>query len=261
MTEYSIREFPASRIATIDVGAVGKQKHHMCALLECDVTESRLKIKSLKLQGSRISFTGWLLKAVSETLKEHSETASFLYGRKRKIIFDDINVSLLVEKNIEGTKVPIPLVIEQADKKSIPDLTKEIEEARVKELTGKSIVLNRRTTLFESLYYYLPGHLRRAIWRFMLRHPRFVFRKMGNVSFTSIGMFGQIKGWFIHTSIHPISFGIGSVIKKPVVINDEIKIREVLNMTVLLDHDVIDGGPMVRFINDLVKSIECGRGL
>lgn len=95
----------------------------------------------------------------------------------------------------------------------------------------------------------------------MLRHPKFAYRKMGNVAVTSVGMFGEINGWFIHTSVHPISFGIGSVIKKPVVIDNEIKIREVLNMTVLIDHDVIDGASMVRFISDLVKHIENGHDL
>ena len=39
--------------------------------------------------------------------------------------------------------------------------------------------------------------------------------------------------------------------KKPVVIDNEIVIREKLNMTVVVDHNVIDGGPMVWFLNDL----------
>ena len=84
---------------------------------------------------------------------------------------------------------------------------------------------------------------------------------MGNVVVTSLGMVGRINGWFIHKTLHPISFGVGAVIKKPLVIDDEIQIREVLNTTVLLDHDVVDGAPMVRFLNDLTKSIEHGMGL
>ncbi|MBK7712617.1 MAG: hypothetical protein IPJ37_17885 [Bacteroidales bacterium] len=55
---------------------------------------------------------------------------------------------------------------------------------------------------------------------------------MGNVIVTSLGMTGRINGWFIHRSIHPVSFGIGSVLKKPVVTGNEIKIREILNMTI-----------------------------
>lgn len=79
---------------------------------------------------------------------------------------------------------------------------------------------------------------------------------MGNVVITSVGMMGMINGWFIHKSVHPLSFGIGSVLKKPVVVGNEIKIREILNMTILVDHDVIDGAPMVRFLGDLTRHIE-----
>ena len=93
----------------------------------------------------------------------------------------------------------------------------------------------------------------------MLKNPKAAYRTMGNVSVTSVGMIGKVNGWFIHRSVHPISFGIGSVLRKPVVIGDEIKVREVLNMTVLVDHDVIDGAPMVRFLGDLTDCIENAR--
>jgi pyruvate/2-oxoglutarate dehydrogenase complex dihydrolipoamide acyltransferase (E2) component len=72
---------------------------------------------------------------------------------------------------------------------------------------------------------------------------------------------GNVSGWFIPVSIHPICFGISSVVKKPAVIDDKIEIREILNMTILLDHDVFDGAPMARFINDLSKNIRSGIGL
>lgn len=258
MKNFSIREFPKSRIATVDVVAIGKQRHHMCVLLECDVTESRMKITALKSRGTRISFTAWLLKVIGKTLKEHNEAAAFLFGRKKVIVFDDINISLLVEKKLEGKKVPIPLVIEKADQKSITEITKEIEDAKNEALPDESIVLNRRISFPEKIYYYMPGYLRRIIWKVMLKFPKSLYRKMGNAAFTSVGMFGQIKGWFIHTTIHPVSFGVGSIVKKPLVVDNEIKIREVLNMTILLDHDVIDGAPIVRFVNDLVKRIEGG---
>lgn len=95
----------------------------------------------------------------------------------------------------------------------------------------------------------------------MLGNPEFAYRKMGNVLITSVGMIGKINGWFIHKSVHPISFGIGSILKKAVVIDNEIRIREILNMTILVDHDVIDGAPMVRFLNDLTKYIESGESI
>jgi pyruvate/2-oxoglutarate dehydrogenase complex dihydrolipoamide acyltransferase (E2) component len=84
---------------------------------------------------------------------------------------------------------------------------------------------------------------------------------MGNVAFTSIGMIGKVNGWFIPISVHPICFGISSIAKKPIVIGDKIEIREILNMTILIDHDVIDGSPMARFISDLSSNIEKGLGI
>ena len=81
---------------------------------------------------------------------------------------------------------------------------------------------------------------------------------MGNVSVTSVSGIGGANAWFIPISVHPICFGIGNVIKKPVVRNDNIEIREVLNMTVLLDHDVVDGMKMARFLRSLSNNIEKG---
>lgn len=81
---------------------------------------------------------------------------------------------------------------------------------------------------------------------------------MGNVAITSLGMYGKINGWFIPISIHPVCFGIGSIIKKPIVLYDQIEIREIINMTVLIDHDIIDGANAARFINLFIKDIENG---
>ena len=68
----------------------------------------------------------------------------------------------------------------------------------------------------------------------------------------------EINGTKVPISVHPICFGISSIIKKPTVIDDRIEIREILNMSILIDHDVIDGAPMARLISDLSKNIENG---
>jgi hypothetical protein len=164
----------------------------------------------------------------------------------------------LIEKEINGQKVPIPLVIEKTSEKSIEDITYQIIASKKELMTEKDIVLQRKSTQIEQLYYLFPGFMRLFFWKLLLRRPNTVFKNMGNVAITSLGMIGKINGWFIPISIHPICFGIGSIIKKPVVIADKIEIGEILNMTILLDHDVIDGAPMARFIKKLSKNIENG---
>ncbi len=258
MTEFKIKEFPKSRIATVDVCAIGLQKHHIAAMIEIDVSGSREKIKKYRDKTHRISFTAWLIKAISRTIKDYEQAAAYLKGKRKVMIFNDINVSMVVEKSINGQKVPIPLIIEKANERSMESITQQISDARDKVLTDKDIVLHNRSSQLERIYYTLPGFIRRFFWRYLLRNPRLAFNKMGNVAITSIGMMGNVKGWFIPTSVHPICFGISSISKKPVVVDDKIEIREVLNMTILLDHDVIDGAPMARFINDLSDNIEKG---
>jgi len=255
---YRFSKIPKVRLATFDVFSVGKRKNHIAALLEFDVTNARGKIKELRLKGQKTSFNAWLLKAIAEAIVLHPEAASFRKGKRRLMIFNEVSISLLIEKDIEGKKLPIPVVIEKVNQKSLAEVTKEIEYSKNQILSKDDVVLNRKSKLYERAYYIMPGFVRRLAWILMLRRPKFLFGKMGNVSVTSVGMMGRVNGWFIHNSVHPISFGIGSVIKKPLVVNDEISVREVLNATILLDHDVIDGAPMVRFMKDLAKNIENG---
>ncbi len=258
---YTFQKIPRSRIATFDIFSLGLLKHHVSAILEFDVTESRRKLQEHRRNGLDISFNAWLIKMISMVVVQHKEAAAYLYNKKKLIIFDDINVSILIEKKLDGKKVPMPMLIEKTNEKSALEINSEIVRAKDQVLTKKDVVLKKTTTRSENIYYYMPGFLRRAVWRIMLNNPRFAFQKMGNVVITSVGMMGKINGWFIHKSVHPLSFGIGSIIKKPVVIDKQIKVRDVLNMTILCDHDVIDGAPMVKFLNDLTKYIENGEGI
>jgi pyruvate/2-oxoglutarate dehydrogenase complex dihydrolipoamide acyltransferase (E2) component len=259
---YQTVEFPRSRIATFDIGAIGKSKHYVSALLELNVTAAREKIRSArKARNERISFTAWLLKAIGETISRHKEVAAFRYRRRKLIIFDNVDISIVIEKGLDGYKVPIPLVIRKVNEKTAAEITTEIENAKAEKFIDGKIVLNRGASFLEMLYYRLPGAIRRLAWRIMLRRPRLVFEKMGNAVFTSVGMMGRINGWFIQTSVHPLSFGIGSITRKPVAIGETVGIGEILHMTVLIDHNAVDGAPMARFIDSLTKNIEGGIGM
>lgn len=255
---FVYRPVPESRIATFDTFSLGLKKHHVAALLEFDVTESRRKLQEARRGGLIISFNGWLVKVIGNVLKEHPEAAAYLRGKNRLMVFNDINISIIVEKMINGERVPLPVVIEKTNEKTAQKITAEIDDAKKQELSVSDIVINRRSRLSERLYFHLPGFLRRLIWKVMLANPGFAYKRMGNAAVTSVGMMGKVNGWFIHRSVHPVSFGVGSVIKKPVVINNEVKIRDILNMTVLVDHDLVDGAPMVRMLKDLTKFIENG---
>jgi pyruvate/2-oxoglutarate dehydrogenase complex dihydrolipoamide acyltransferase (E2) component len=258
---YIFKKIPPSRIATFDIFSVGLLKHHVSALLEFDVTDSRTRLRELRKNGIPVSFNACIIKVIGSILQNHPEASAYLYSKKKLILFNDINISILVEKTMGDNKVPIPVVIEKTNLKSPLEISNEIAYAKIQKLSSGDIIINKQAGFLERLYYYLPGFIRRSVWKIMLDNPKIVYKKMGNAVITSVGMMGKINGWFIQKSVHPISFGIGSIVKKAVVIDNDIRVREILNMTILIDHDVVDGAPMVRFLNDLTKSIETGQFL
>lgn len=261
---HSIRSFPPSRLFTMDVGRLGMRRHHVKALLEIDVTEPRRKIRSIRSQpGARISFTAWILKCIGTALNEHPQVHATRKGRKKLVVFDSVDISILVEKEVDGVPAPLPLVLRDVANRSVSDIFDEIEAAKRKIVRdGSDYVLDRnRNNRYLGLYAMLPRFIRLLAWRIMLRNPYRVKKMMGTAVVTSLGMMGKFEGWIMPYSIHPVCFALGSIVKKPGVVNDAIAVREYLKMTVPVDHDVADGAPAARFASRLADLIERGHAL
>lgn len=252
VADYELKFFPDSRVSTIDVCELGLKKHHVKALLEIDVTNARERIREIKKRGARLSFTAWLVKCISTAVKEHKDVHAFLKSSRAMLIFDDIDISIAVEKEYNGQKVPLPYVIRNTERKSAWDIHHEIRKAQKDVVEDGNVVIGQQySRLLAKLFLSLPGVVRRLVWKVFLLNPYAAKRNMGSVMLTSVGMYGSLDGWVIPTSIHPLCFAIGAIVKKPGVVKDTVVIREYLKMTVLIDHDVMDGAPAARFLSRL----------
>ncbi len=258
--DYDIHIYPKSRIATFDIGRMGMSKHHVVGLIEIDVTDARKKIALLKKKHENISFTSWLIKCVGDIVGRHPLIHGARKGPRGIAVFDDVDISIAVEREIGGEKVPVPYVVRGVNGKSVSDIHREILAAKEQPIRdeGDYVLGGGPRKLAMSLYYALPGFIRRSIWRIVLSRPALVKKMMGTVMITSVGMVGRVNGWIVPKSIHPLCFAISSVNKKPGVINGRVAVREYLPVTVLVDHDVIDGAPAVRVMGKLVDAIERG---
>jgi len=100
------------------------------------------------------------------------------------------------------------------------------------------------------------------IWR-KAKDPFSLKRVGGTVGITSVGMFGRFGGWPIPESsgFYPLLVALGGITRKPGASRGKIEIREYLSMTVLIDHDVVDGAPAARFVSRLAELVENGYGL
>jgi pyruvate/2-oxoglutarate dehydrogenase complex dihydrolipoamide acyltransferase (E2) component len=266
-TPDRLERFPATRLSTIDICELGRRRHHLPGLLEIDVTAARERFREIKARdGAGLSFTAWLAKCIATAAGEYPEAAGYLYGRRRRLVPGSIDVSITVERQVGGQRVPLPYVLRDAAHKSVRALHDEIRAAQ--HAGGDDTVVIGRQYGQRSMAFFfgLPGAVRRWIWRAVLLRPRTARRTMGNVMVTSVGMFGAVDGWLIPISVHPLTFAVGAVIKKPGVIVDEsgadaIAVREFLKLTVLVDHDVIDGAPAARMIARLDELLRGAYGL
>ena len=77
----------------------------------------------------------------------------------------------------------------------------------------------------------------------------------------SSGMFGSAGGWGLAPAGQSLLLIVGGVARKPAVVGERVEPRDLLDLTVAFDHDVVDGAPAARFVHRLVDLIESGYGL
>ena len=257
--------YPSSRQLTFDVGRIGLAKHHVRALLEVDVTEARRLIKQSRHSGRKISFTSWLIKSIADCVALHPPIAGINDARRNKVlVFEDVDISIVVEKDVDGVRVPLPYVIRKADKKTLTQIQDEIEAAKSQkvESEGDYVLGEEQNALGMKLFVRLPQWLRLILMHLLvLNHPQRVKDMMGTVMITTAGMIGHTRGWIMPFGMHPLCLAFGSLNEQAAVYKGEIQKREILHLTVLIDHDVIDGVPAARFVDDLVKKLQAGFGL
>lgn len=267
MPEKSTYEipYPSSRQLTFDVGKIGLAKHHVRALLEVDVTEARRIIKQSRHSGNKISFFAWLIKTIADCVALHPPIAGVNDAKRNKVrVFNEVDISVAVEKNVNGARVPLPYVIRRADQKTLAEIQDEIEAAKSQAVAGEGdyVLGEEYNRLGMKLFVRLPQWLRLVLMRqLVLNHPQRVKNMMGTVMITTAGMVGHTRGWILPFGMHPLCLALGSLNEQPAVYRGEIQKREILHLSVLIDHDAIDGVPAARFVDDLVKKLQAGFGL
>jgi len=259
---YKISQFPKERIPTLDFLAVGDDKHYVKGLFEVDITEARQFIKKYNTKNAvNWSFTAYLLTCIGASASNFKEVHSMKKGRNKIITFDDVDISITVERTTKNGKAVMPMVIRKTNLKDIKEITEEIRSAQTEEIDGPDVLGEHSMKKWVNLYTKLPKSIRRFLIKRLMKNPFRVKKLMGTIIVTSIGMFGNFYGWPIPTTSHPLAFAVGSITKKPGVMNEKIEIREYLTITALFDHDVVDGAPATRFIKDLKEKLESSYGL
>jgi len=111
-------------INTLDLSC---PQHSMYGLLEVDVTLARRFIADHQARtGETLSFTGFLVYCLARAVDEDKAVQGYLKGRKQLVLFDDVDVGLMVEHKDGDKRALMGHVIRRANHKTFHEIHDEI---------------------------------------------------------------------------------------------------------------------------------------
>lgn len=196
---------------------------HAWTMIEVDVTNivllrNKLKDEFQKREGIKLTYLPFIIKAVVNAIKDYPIMNS-VWAVDKIIVKRDINVSLAI-----GTEdaVFVP-VIKQADQKTLAGIAREIDDLQRKARNG-TLGLND-----------MQG---------------------GTFTVNNTGAFGSILSQPIINYPQAANFTMEAIVKRPVVIDDMIAVRSMVNFCLSLDHRILDGVICGRFMQRVKENLE-----
>lgn len=249
---YKSSPLSFNRRAVIASATVTKDKNAIHCITEVDISKPRDLIKKhFEKTGEKLSLTAYIVTCLSNVIKDYPQFNSFIKGKKL-ILLDDITISVLIEREIAGERVPEPIGIKQAQDKTYLQIHKEIREAKSQQ-TDKLGRLSGQTW-----FSLIPSSFLKLFIRIADKNIHMA-KKYGKISVTAVGMYSKEPFWFIPHGTATVLITIGSLEKKVVELDNQLISREHLCLTVSFDHDIIDGAPASRFMNQLLETIKSGQ--
>jgi pyruvate/2-oxoglutarate dehydrogenase complex dihydrolipoamide acyltransferase (E2) component len=259
---YRVVELPPGRRIWVNTLELSWPAHTIYGLLEVDVTLARRAIAKHKdCTGESLSFVGFLTYCLARAVDEDKSIQARRKGEKQLVLFDDVNVGLMVEHKDGENRSLMGHVVIAANRKSYREIHDEIRRVQSEPAPAGRGMPN----WFRSLML-LPWPLSKLFVALLRantrRDPTIAVSMGGTVDITSVGLFGGgHSGWGLSPTFHPLGLVVGGISWKPAVVEGRIEPREILNLTVTFDHDIVDGGPATRFVRRLVELIESAYGL
>jgi 2-oxoisovalerate dehydrogenase E2 component (dihydrolipoyl transacylase) len=173
-------------------------------------------------EGASLSYVAVVVKAVTETLRQHP-TLNSQFAEDKIILKHELNIGIAVAVE-NGLIVP---VIRNADQLSISGVNQRIRDLSARANTNK-------LRLDE-----LQG---------------------GTFTVNNTGWFGSVSSMPIINAPEVAILSMEAIVKRPAVIDvdgsDVIAVREIMNMTCSFDHRVLDGAQVGAFLADVRKRLE-----
>lgn len=196
---------------------------HVTLLSEIDMTKCVSLRQELlpvieSIEGLRISYNEMVIKAVAFTLKQHQ----------------DINISLEGNEIVHHSGIHIGMAVAVPDGLVVPVL-RDVEQKGLAVLTKEAKHIGK-----------------------LAREGRLSPDDMQGSTFTvsNLGMYAVDGFTPIINAPNAAILGVGRIQEKPVVVDGQVAIRSMMNVSLSFDHRIIDGAPAAAFLTELKNTLE-----
>ena len=195
---------------------------HVYSIFEIDMSNVVARRNALKpefsAEGVKLTFLSFFMEAIIRGIKEYPIINSSVDGDV--IVYKkDVNIGVAVALE-NGLIVP---VVKHADQMNLLGLAKGAadlaDRARTKRLMPDDV-------------------------------------QGGTFTITNVGVFGSVFGLPIINQPQVAILGIGTIVKRPVVVDDMIAIRPIAHLSLSYDHRIVDGADASRFMSTVKNELE-----
>lgn len=197
-------------------------------LIEVDVT-NLVKFREAnkesfeKQNGVKLTYTPFFIKAISECLVEFPYVNSSVTDSNEVIVNRAVHMGVAVSLGEDGSGGLIVPVIRDCHKKSLVDLSHDLNEIAKK---ARSSSLDTSDV------------------------------QGGTFTLTNPGSYGATLGTPMINAPQAGIVGTYGIVKRPVIVDDMIAVRSIMNIVLTYDHRIVDGMTAGRFLQSLKKKLE-----
>lgn len=195
-----------------------REAPHAYLVREIDMTDTLKEIRETreafkKEHGSKLTLTSYLLRAIGRAAKIHSEVNAVLDGGDI-VVRGSVNIGIAVEVP-DGLLVP---VVRSCHEKDLPRLATELADLAMRAREGRL-------------------------------EPNEV--QGGTITLTNFGMSGAAIGFPILRAPETAIIGVGALTEAPRVVDGQVVVRNVMQVTLGFDHRTLDGMAAGAFLKEI----------
>jgi pyruvate/2-oxoglutarate dehydrogenase complex dihydrolipoamide acyltransferase (E2) component len=240
----TVRPFPPSRRLVTAAVRSGRRIVPMHGLFEVDVTEARRLLAEVD---PPLSLTAFVIASLGRAAATYPEVHAYRDWRGRLVQHRHVDVQTLVEVPTDDGPFGLVHVVRDADIRSVAEISVELRAVKADPASTTS---GRLLDAAAPALGRIPG-LYRLMFAGMSRSRR-AHLASGTVQVTALGMFADGGGFAIAPpTLASLVVVVGGLSRRPCAVGERVEIREILDLTVTVDHNVVDGAPATRFVAEL----------